>query len=244
MKKIIKITFLILFIIILIFSIYNIFTNIKDKSSEEKEIKNIQEEVIINKEEIDSIDETTDEKKKIELELDFEKLKNINSETVGWIEIKNTNINYPIVQTNNNDYYLSHSFDKSSNINGWVFMNYASKSDFNDQNTIIFGHDTHSKYMFSDLKKLYNGLLGNNINITIYTENNTYHYSAFSIFLTEEEDNQFLGTYLSQNDINEAIHKSKYDFNKNVVNTDKLITLSTCYNSSKNKIILIAVKDK
>jgi len=243
MKKIIEIIFLIIFISLFSFSIYKICINLKDKTVEEKEIKNILEEVIINKEIINNIDES-EEKNEIDLELDFGKLNSINNETVGWIKIKNTNINYPIVQTNNNEYYLNHSFDKSNNIYGWIFMNHASKSDFSDQNTIIFGHDTHSKYMFSDLKKLYDGLLGNNIGITIYTESNTYHYSVFSIFLTDENSDQYLSNYLSLNDIKEAINKSKYNFNIDVDNKDTILTLSTCYNTSKNKVILLAVQNK
>ena len=57
------------------------------------------------------------------------KLKRINSDTVGWIEVESTNIGYPIVQTTDNNYYLTHSFDKASNDAGWVFMDYRNSSD-------------------------------------------------------------------------------------------------------------------
>lgn len=49
------------------------------------------------------------------IDVNFNELKKINNDTVGWIKVEGTNINYPFVHTNNNDYYLNHSFDKSSN---------------------------------------------------------------------------------------------------------------------------------
>ena len=52
------------------------------------------------------------------LEVNFNNLKNINEDTKGWIKVEGTNINYPFVQSNDNEYYLKHSFDKTSNKKG------------------------------------------------------------------------------------------------------------------------------
>ena len=71
------------------------------------------------------------------LEADFDALKKINPETVGWIMVPGTKINYPFVKTNNNDYYLKHSFDKTSNKKGWVFLDYRNDIDNLYKNTII-----------------------------------------------------------------------------------------------------------
>ena len=234
-----------LFLGVFIYSIYNIYILVSNHHSNKKEIKELQEEIILNKEEINNVptnEEVEEDYQLPELELDFKKLKELNSDTVGWIEIRNTNINYPFVQANDNDYYLNHSFYKYENVEGWIYLNYLNNQNFKDPNTIIFGHDTHGRNMFSDLKKLYEGLLGNYIPITIYLEDNTYHYETIAIFLVEEHDNQFLKAKLSETDINQALEKSKYNFNKKVDTTNRFITLSTCYNSSSQKVILLAVQ--
>ena len=89
------------------------------------------------------------------LEVDFNDLLAKNSDTVGWIQVQGTNINYPIVQTTNNDYYLNHAFDKTENKAGWVYMDYRNNAvDFN-QNTIIYAHSQQKiqcgKYLVSML---------------------------------------------------------------------------------------------
>ena len=96
--------------------------------------------------------------------------------------------------------------------------------------------------MFSDIKKLYDGLLGDYIPITIYTKKETYHYVTFSMFLVEENDNQYLKNYLNADDITQALKNSKYDFKMVATPSDHIITLSTCYYSHKQKVILLAVR--
>ena len=233
---------LVIFILLLIYSIYNIFILTKDHHDNKKEVEELQEEIIIKKEETPSPTVEEEEEENYGLVLDFDKLYQINSDTVGWIEIRNTNINYPIVQTDNNGYYLNHSFYKTVNGDGWIFMNFTNADNFRDPNTIIFGHDTHGSYMFSDLKKLYDGLLGNYIPITIYTRDKNHYYETFSIFLVDETNNQFLNQVLTEEDLKDAISKSRYDFNLEVSTNDNILTLSTCYNSSKEKVVLLAKK--
>lgn len=69
---------------------------------------------------------------------DFTELLAENENTVGWINVKNTNIDYPVVQHTDNSYYLSHSFDKTSSNAGWVFADYRNKLDGSDRNIIIY----------------------------------------------------------------------------------------------------------
>lgn len=66
-------------------------------------------------------------------EVYFSKLKNTSKDTIGWIQVNVMNINYPFIQTTNNDYYLNHSLDKSYNSSGWLFINYRNNiSTFNN----------------------------------------------------------------------------------------------------------------
>ena len=72
------------------------------------------------------------------IDINFNELKNINNDVKGWIKVNGTNINYPFVQSKNNKYYLTHSFDKSYNSAGWLFLDYRN----NNKNTIIYAHDS------------------------------------------------------------------------------------------------------
>lgn len=74
------------------------------------------------------------------IDVNFNELKKTNNDTVGWIKVEGTNINYPFVHTNNNDYYLNHSFDKSSNGAGWVFMDFRNNISNFSKNTILYAH--------------------------------------------------------------------------------------------------------
>lgn len=84
--------------------------------------------------------------------LDFNNLFSINSSTVGWINVPGTSINYPVVQSSDNSFYLSHSFDKSNNKAGWIFADYRNKFDGTDKNIIIYGHNRMDSSMFATLK--------------------------------------------------------------------------------------------
>lgn len=84
-------------------------------------------------------------------EVDFDALQEINSDIVGWIYIEGTSINYPIVQGEDNSYYLKHLFSKEWNSSGCIFMDSRNSLDFSDRHTIIYGHHMKNGTMFSDL---------------------------------------------------------------------------------------------
>ena len=87
-------------------------------------------------------------------ELDFNKLFSVNNETVGWISVPNTSINYPVAKTNDNSFYLNHSFDKSKNTAGWIFADYRNSFNGQDKNIIVYGHNRMDSSMFATLKNL------------------------------------------------------------------------------------------
>ena len=149
---------LILLIIIFILSSYNYFHNL----FEDKKNNNLYQE-IINDYTIINEDDNSNE---INDYIDVKKLKEVNSDVKGWISIPNTNINYPILQGSNNNYYLNRDINKEYNRNGSIFMDYRNH-EFNDNNTIIYGHNMNTEAMFSDLIKIINGNLGNKVSIKI-----------------------------------------------------------------------------
>ena len=78
-----------------------------------------------------------------------------NSDTVAWLSVDGTTINYPIVQTGDNDYYLKHSFDKSIKKSGWTFMDYRNNKNMSDTNTIFYGHNLLNMTAFGSIAKIF-----------------------------------------------------------------------------------------
>lgn len=242
-KKIVIYSILAIILILMAYFGYKFYQLIHDNKKINNEINKIKDEVVIEdtvpdkKEDDDKTDDTYVEPK---LPLDFQKLRSLNSDTVGWIRIDHTNIDYPIVKTNNNTYYLNHSFYKESNVNGWIFENASNSSAFDDENTIIFGHNTNAKTMFSELKDIYNGDLGTDITINIYLENRILNYKVFSVYLENPNNTSNISKYTNSEIIKYMVNKSKLKIGANVSEEDKIITLSTCNNVTNDRLVLHA----
>ena len=243
-KKVIIYLVLAIIIALIGLMVYKIMKTINDNEKTKKEIVKIKEEVIIDTTvSDDDTEEPTEEPvEETKLPLDFNKLKAINSDTVAWIKVNNTNIDYPVVKTNNNTYYLNHSFYKDNNINGWIFENSENASDFTDENTIIFGHNTNGYTMFSEIKDIYNGMYGTSIYITIYLENNVLNYQVFSVYLEDPKNTSNISKYINQAIIDKMKEKSKLIIDSDVKKGDKILTLSTCNNVTNDRLVLHAKK--
>ena len=87
------------------------------------------------------------------LKVDLSKLKEENSDTQGWLQVSGTNINYPVVQTKDNDFYLNHGFYKEYNSAGWVYMDY--RNTLQDPVTIFYAHNRLDGSMFGSLKNAF-----------------------------------------------------------------------------------------
>ena len=266
MKKKLKIKWknLLLFILFLLFIITSIFGLFKigkwvlDNNNTNTQLEDIYNKV--NIEEIPDNDNTeiieqTEEDKSnpywdyIKMNLinvDFSELKNINNQTKGWIQVNGTNINYPFVQVDNNKYYLTHSFDKSYNQAGWVFLDYRNNINNLEKNTIIYAHGRLDKTMFGSLKNiLTSGWLdtSNNYVIKLSTESENTLWQVFSVYHIPTTSDYLQTEFSSDESFNTftkmLIDRSAYNFNTSVSSTDKIITLSTCYNNT-DKVVLHA----
>ncbi len=176
----------------------------------------------------------------------FNDLKQINNETVGWLTVKGTNIDYPVVKHSDNDYYLNKDFENNSNRYGWIFMDYRNSVPNLNQNTIIYGHDSGG-VMFANLYKvLYKSWYTNKNNqkIIFNTETEAATWQIFSIYKINST-NDYLKTNFSgdefTNFINLITKRSIYDFKVSVNNNDKILTLSTCY-GEKQRLVVHAKK--
>ena len=130
---------------VMLFSIFNIVTWCVDS----KKTKEVTEKI----EEMTKVSVVKDSKF---LSVDFDELSKVNDEVVAWVQVLDTNVNYPIVKYSNNSYYLNHSYDKSWNSSGWPFLDY--RNDINDltSNNIMYGHGRTDGTMFGSLRNLLN----------------------------------------------------------------------------------------
>ena len=175
---------------------------------------------------------------------DFNQLRAINSDTVGWIKVQSTNINYPVVQTTDNDFYLHYNFYKKKNYNGWVFMDYRNSIENLNQNTIIYGHNGT---MFGQLKNALKESWYTKKSNQIITFNTLYaklQYQIFAIYITTPDFDYLVNNYIySQNYekfLNEVKSRSIYNFGVDVTTEDKILTLSTCAEAGAKRIVIHA----
>ena len=154
------------------------------------------------------------------------------------------NINYPFVQTTDNNYYLTHSFNKSYNSAGWVFLDYRNNLQTLNKNTIIYAHGRTDKTMFGTLKNiLTNDWINNTDNyvIKLSTEYENTLWQVFSAYHIPTT-NDYLKINFNNNEsfiefTNMLINRSQFDFNTTINENDHILTLSTCYNSSEKMVI-------
>lgn len=198
--------------------------------------------------EISDIVDQEDNFKGEEKSLDAASLREINPDTVGYLTVNGTDIKYPVVQGKDNDYYLSHNFKKDNNRAGWIFADYRNKFDGTDKNIVIYGHNMKNGSMFSSLK---NVLTKNwqerkeNMYITFVTENAESVYKVFSVYQIEAEDYYTTTAFNSKNFqifVDNIKARSNKNFNVEVKNTDQILTLSTCADDDRYRMVLHAVK--
>ena len=180
------------------------------------------------------------------LEVDFNELLQKNSDTVGWIEVKGTNINYPVVQTTDNSYYLSHAFDKTQYDAGWVFMDYRNDATNFDQNTIIYAHSRYNQTMFGSLKNILTSSWYNNKNnyiIRMSTPTENTMWQVFSVYHIETTNDYIQTEFASDEEYQSFLDmlkgRSAVTFDTSLNTTDKILTLSTCYNKT-DKVVMHA----
>ena len=177
--------------------------------------------------------------------INFDELVNQNPDTVGWIEVNGTDINYPVVQAKDNEFYLYHSFDKSKSNAGWIYLDCRNGKDFDNRNTIIFGHNRKDGSLFGTLKNILKESWyedENNLIIKIWTKNKMIEYRVFSIYETPNEDFYISTTFDDYLNFLKTIKSRSLKYFDVELNDDsKILTLSTCSNSSDKRIVLHAV---
>ena len=240
MKKIIYNILIIISLCSFIFFGYKIYSYIKDEKAQKELNKSIIESAItIN----DDIDIENDESP---MKIDFKALKEQNKDIVAWIYSDGTEINYPIVQAKDNDYYLRRMLNGSYNVAGTLFMDYRNKSDFTDYNTTIFGHNMKNGTMFGSIPKYQKqDYYDEHKEIYLFTEDKNYVIELFAGYTTSSESDIYKfpkTTKTNEKLIKTAIKNSTFKSEIKPQETDKIITLSTCTYSFENaRYVLLGV---
>ena len=240
---------------LLIYSIVNIKNWKKDNDSTEEEINSIYKTVSVDEvSDGETVNSKNQKKESIYwsyikmnmITVDFTDLIKQNKDTKGWIQVNGTNINYPFVQSNDNAYYLNHSFNKKKNEAGWVFLDYRNDINNLSKNNIIYAHSRLDKTMFGSLKNIlksnwYNDTDNHIIKLSTEPENtlwqvfSVYHIKTENYYITTDfkNDEEF------QKFINTISSRSKLKFDATVDVNDTILTLSTCYKTDE-KVVLHA----
>ncbi len=232
-KKYLSLVFLLLCFIGVLYFSYKIITYKKDLDVNDN-IKNEINEFVIKENEN-------------KYNIDFKSLKEKNPDTVAYIKVNNSKIDYVVVKGKDNKYYLKHNFNKEKNRAGWIFADFHNKFDESDKNIVIYGHNMNNGSMFGTLKYTMNKewyLNEDNYMIDLVTENKIYTYQVFSIYRIDAEDYYINTIFKTDKEFEKFVKKIKsrsvYKFNVDVTKNDKILTLSSCVGIKGKRVALHA----
>ena len=185
---------------------------------------------------------------KYKFEKTFSKLQKINNETVGFLTVKGTNINYPIVQHSDNSYYLKNDFYKKKSSMGWVYMDYRNDSKNFNSNNIIYGHSMLNGTMFGTLKNVLTSSFrknSENMIISYDTPTAQYKFKIFAGYRVEYTTDYLKTEFENKKDFDSFVKlirgRSSFKTNDKVEFGDKILTLSTCAGNGKKRLVVHAV---
>ena len=264
-KKIINIIVILIALASLVtmcISIYNIYKWKVDNDKTKKQLNELEEKVEVIEKQDDENTEIIEQKEEIPksnpywdyiymplIDVDFSELKELNSDTVGWIKVEGTIINYPFVQSNDNNYYLRRSYDRTYNTGGWIFLDYRNNINNLSRNTVIYGHDRKDDSMFGSLSNIYTKKWQqdkNNHIIKISTPNENTMWQIFSIYHLPATNDYIKTSFKNDNDFQNFIdmisNRTMFNFDTKATVDDKILTLSTCYGSAGKERTVVHAK--
>ncbi|MGN1389337.1 MAG: class B sortase [Bulleidia sp.] len=164
---------------------------------------------------------------------DFTKLAGINSDVAGWLTLPDSEIDYPIVQGTDNEYYLEHLFDGTVNHSGCIFIDYTNSPGFTDRNTVMYAHHMRNGSMFADVEKYREqDWYDSHKVLYLQTPDAIYQLEPFAGILTDGaagyvqisfESDEAFSAY-----VQDKIDQSTFTSDVTVSSEDQIVTLSTC----------------
>jgi len=183
--------------------------------------------------------------------IDFDTLTAQYPDIYAWIRIPGTNVDYPIVQhESDNSYYLNHTIDGKKRIEGSIYTENYNDKNFEDPNTVIYGHNMKNGSMFKTLHRYKDKqFLMENSELFIYQKDRVLRYKIFAAYIYDSRHlmlsfdfddvnifREYLNNVLTKKDMSSNINTSV-----DVTAEDKIITLSTCNNNAKQRYLVQAV---
>lgn len=236
------------------YNLLHIFTEYKKGTDEYNQI----EQMAVTSREPDTIEIATEaaedlveleEKLKAPIEVDFDALKSVNNDIIGWIYIEALDgVSYPIVQADDNDTYLHTTYEGNYNFAGTIFVDYENSADFSDCNTLVYGHNMKNDSMFGSLDEFVKKpeIYEKSKYFWILTPEADYRYEIVSAYTTGvssitytlfkgpgKEFQDFLDTIRSYSAINTTVRE--------LTIKDRIVTLSTCTGNSATRFVVQGV---
>lgn len=228
------------------YNLYHIYTEYKKGTDEYNRIA----QMAVTDRDPDIIEETPEEQEegiKAPIEIDFDSLRAVNEDVIGWIYVEAMpDINYPVVKGKDNEEYLHATYEKNYNFAGTIFIDYENAADFNDCNTIVYGHNMKNGSMFGHLKNFIKEpeeTYGKSKYVWILTPDRNLRYDIMSAYTTGvnsdtytlfkgpgEEFLNWIDTMRNRSEIQTVIEEP--------VVQDKVITLSTCTGNSATRFVV------
>ncbi|MGI6095761.1 MAG: class B sortase [Lachnospiraceae bacterium] len=178
-------------------------------------------------------------------EIDFAALQEKNPDVIGWLKVEGLErIDYPIMQGEDNAYYLKHTFEKKQNSAGSVFMDMSNSPDFNDCNTIIYGHNMKNDSMFGSLSDITKENTGYAVSpyFWICTPEGSYLYEIFSVHKTKAVGDTYTLFSAPGEEFDSYVQNmkklSEIEIATEVSQEDKVVTLSTCTGNSSVRFVV------
>ena len=174
-------------------------------------------------------------------------LSSINKDFVCWINIENTNIDYPVVQGDDNSYYLHRDIYGNYLYAGTTFLDY--RNNYNDsKNLIVYGHNMKNITMFSELEKFKKeDFFNSNPTITLTNKNGERHFKAFAVLLVDKNYDYRVPDFKNDEEYNKFLNKicdeSMFKVKNKPTSSDKIMTLTTCSYEFKNARTVVICKE-
>ena len=213
-------------------SLYSYLSEQKAKN----EYDTIRQEAVVEESRVEETEEVQ-VKNYPDLQIDFANLKKTNPDFRGWLYFPALDISYPVVQGEDNNYYLKHSFEGESVNAGCIFMDCEASADWSDRNTFVFGHNMRDESMFGSFKNLLKGTVSckEDPYFYIYTEDKVYIYEIFAYYETRSTSDRF-ATFTSDATYDDyvqwATEHSLYASDADLSDRGNIVSLSTCYGSA------------
>lgn len=225
------------------FNLYHIYTDYKKGTDEYNQI----EEMAVTERDADSAEVAGPSAQiKPPIEVDFDKLKSVNEDVVGWIYVDALpDISYPIVKGKDNQTYLHQTYEKNYNFAGTIFVDYENSGDFSDCNTLVYGHNMKNGSMFGHLKKFREDdkLYKQDKYFWILTPERNYRYEIITAYTTGvnsdtytlfkgpgEEFEKYLETIKGYSEIQTD--------DTDLTIKDRIVTLSTCTGNESTRFVV------